>query len=82
MWTHVGSPWGLSLTQDDMLFMTDGYNNRILKLDLDGKIVGSLGEYGKLYGQLDLPHHFAVGPSGNLYVGEIVNLRAQRFVPR
>ena len=82
MWTHVGSPWGLVLTKDDMLFMSDGYNNRILKLDLDGKILGSLGEYGKLAGQLDLPHHMAVGPSGNLYVGEIVNLRAQRFVPR
>lgn len=82
MWTHVGSPWGLFLTKDDMLFMSDGYNNRILKLDLDGKIVGSLGEYGKLAGQLDLPHHLAVGPSGNLYVGEIINLRAQRFVPR
>jgi DNA-binding beta-propeller fold protein YncE len=82
MWTHVGSPWGLFLTRDDMLFMSDGYNNRILKLDLDGKIIGSLGEYGKLAGQFDLPHHFAVGPSGNLYVGEIVNLRAQRFLPR
>ncbi len=82
MWTHVGSPWGLYLTKDDMLFMSDGYNNRILKLDLDGKIIGSLGEYGKLAGQLDLPHHLAVGPSGNVYVGEIINLRAQRFVPQ
>jgi hypothetical protein len=82
MWTHVGSPWGLALTDDGMLFKADGYNNRILKLDLDGKIIGAIGEHGKLPGQFNLVHHIAVAPSGNLYAGEITNLRAQRFVPR
>ena len=83
MWDHVGSPWGLYITEDQSLFMTDGYNDRLLKLNLDGQILGSLGEHGKLPGQFELCHHLAVGPITNsIYVSEITNWRAQKFVPR
>jgi len=82
-WKHVGSPWGLAFGPDESLYMSDGYNNRILKLNRDGKILGALGKHGKLPGQLELCHHLAVGPlTGSLYVGEITNWRVQKFVPR
>ena len=82
-WNHVGSPWGLYITPDQSLYMTDGYNNRVLKLNLDGQILGSLGEHGKLPGQFELCHHLAVGPiTQSLYVGEITNWRVQKFLPR
>ena len=83
MWGHVGSPWGLYITGDQSLFMTDGYNDRLLTLNLDGQILGSLGEHGKLPGQFELCHHLAVGPiTKSIYVSEITNWRAQKFVPR
>jgi sugar lactone lactonase YvrE len=81
-WKHVGSPWGVAITGDDSLFMADGHNNRILKLNLKGEVQGVLGGPGKLPGQLDFCHHLAVGPSRSIYVAEIKNWRAQKFTPR
>ncbi len=81
-WKHVGSPWGIVITEDQSIFMCDGHNNRILKLNLDGEILGVLGSPGKLPGQLDYSHHMAVGPSGSIYVAEIKNWRVQKFIPR
>ena len=62
--------------------MTDGHNNRVVKLDLDGGILGVLGEFGKLPGQFNFSHHIAAGASGAIYTSEILNWRAQKFVPR
>ena len=81
-WTHVGSPFGFEITDDGFLFMADGYNDRVLKLDLDGRIVGAIGKHGRTPGTFDVAHHLAVGPAGDLYVAEIVTWRVQRFVPR
>jgi DNA-binding beta-propeller fold protein YncE len=80
-WKHVGSPWGVVITDDDHLFLCDGYNNRILKTTLNGEVLGALGGPGKLPGLLDYSHHLAVGPSGSIYVAEIKNWRVQKFAP-
>ena len=80
-WKQAGSPWGLCLTGDDFLFVCDGYANRIVKLALDGSIVGTASGPGKLPGQLNFVHHIAVGKSGSVYVAEIKNWRAQKFAP-
>ncbi|MEP7365227.1 MAG: 6-bladed beta-propeller [Acidobacteriota bacterium] len=80
-WDDVGSPWGLALYEDGGVWMADGHNNRVLKLTRDGKIAGMLGGAGKLPGQFNFAHHIAVAPDGALYVSEILNWRAQKFVP-
>jgi len=80
-WKHVGSPWGIQI-KDDLIFMCDGHNSRVLKLSLDGEILGVLGGPGKLPGQFDFVHHMAIGPSNSLYTAEIKNWRAQKFAPR
>jgi DNA-binding beta-propeller fold protein YncE len=81
-WTHVGAPWGLDLSKDGKeLWMADGYNNRVLKLDLDGHILGCFGSRGKLPGQFSYVHHLAVGLDGSIYTAEILNWRPQKFVP-
>jgi DNA-binding beta-propeller fold protein YncE len=81
-WKNAGSPWGLCLDPDGRhLWMVDGYNNRILKLTLDGKIVGRIGAPGKLPGELNFGHQISVDAQGNVYVAEILNWRVQKFVP-
>jgi hypothetical protein len=65
-----------------MLFIADGHANRILKVNLEGQILGTLGSSGKLPGQLDYAHSIAVDSQGVIYVAEILNWRAQKFVPR
>jgi hypothetical protein len=67
------------MTADESLFLCDGYNNRVLKLNLKGEVLGVLSGPGKLPGQLDYSHQIAVGPSGSLYVAEIKNWRVQKF---
>ena len=80
-WKHVGSPWGIVITEDQSIYMCDGHNNRILRLNTKGEILGVLGAPGKLPGQLDFSHHMAIGPSGSIYVAEIKNWRVQKFIP-
>ncbi len=79
-WTDLGSPWGLYYVQrENALYMCDGVNNRILKLNLDGQVLGVLSSYGKIPGKLDYPHTLAVDSTGAIYVAEIKNWRVQKF---
>jgi len=81
-WTHVGSPWGLELMPDQTMYIADGHNSRILKVDLEGKVLGAFGKNGRMPGDLNFVHHIAVDPSGNIFVSEIKNQRVQKFSPR
>jgi DNA-binding beta-propeller fold protein YncE len=80
-WTDVGEPWGLDfVARENALYMCDGANNRIVKLSLDGQILGVLSSYGKVQGKLDFPHSIAVDSTGAIYVAEIKNWRVQKFI--
>ena len=47
-WDNIGAPWGLAYSaRDKAIFMCDGKYNRILKLDLDGKVLGVIGKSGR-----------------------------------
>ncbi len=82
-WTHIGYPYGLAITPDDTIWMTDARAERILKLNTDGQVLGQYGgEHGKAVGQFGFLHAIAVAPTGSLYVGEILNWRLQRLVPK
>ena len=79
-WDAVGNPWGLAYAdKEDSLYMCDGAANRILKLNLEGQILGTLGQFGKAPGSFDFAHHMAVDSEGSLYVVEIKNWRVQKF---
>ena len=80
-WTDLGSPWGLYyVKRENALYMCDGVNNRIIKLNTEGQILGVLSSYGKVPGKLDFPHNLAVDSTGAIYVAEIKNWRVQKFV--
>jgi DNA-binding beta-propeller fold protein YncE len=80
-WTGIGAAWGLAYSaSDDTMFMCDGVNDRIVKLNMDGEILGVLSGHGKVPGRLDFPHHMAIDSTGALYVAEIKNWRVQKFV--
>lgn len=81
-WADLGSPWGLAVSPAGDLWMADGYNNRILKLTPEGKVVGVLGVTGRLPGQFRYAHMLAVDREDRVYVTEILNWRAQRLVPK
>ncbi len=79
-WTDIGAPWGLAYAaKENCIYMCDGVNNRIVKLSMDGQVLGTLSGYGKAPGKLDFAHNMAVDSTGALYVAEIKNWRVQKF---
>lgn len=82
-WTDIGAPWGLAYSRkENCIYMCDGVNNRIVKLGLDGKVLGILGSYGKAPGKLDFVHNIALDSRGAIYVSEVKNWRVQKFAAR
>jgi DNA-binding beta-propeller fold protein YncE len=83
-WTDVGTPWGFHyVARENVLYMCDASNSRIVKLSLDGRILGVLGSFGRVQGKFGPagPHHIAVDSSGAVYVAEIQNRWIQKFAP-
>lgn len=80
-WENIGVPWGLTYdARENVIFMCDGDNGRVSKLNLEGKLLGALGSDGEAPGQFHQAHAIAVDAEGSIYVGETVNARLQKFV--
>ena len=80
-WTAIGAPWALTyVAREDAVYMADGVNMRVVKLNMKGDVVGVLGSAGKGPGQFDQPHGIAVDSTGAIYVTEVANQRVQKFV--
>ncbi|MEZ4825612.1 MAG: peptidyl-alpha-hydroxyglycine alpha-amidating lyase family protein [Bacteroidia bacterium] len=81
-WKHLGKPWGLALSVDNQLFMTDGDIEKIIKIDLKGNITGVLTcGPGTRYGQMHAAHGIATDSEGAVYITEVLNWRVQKFAP-
>jgi len=58
----------------------DGRNDRMVRLNMEGQITGTLGSHGRAPGKFFYPHSIAVDSTGAIYVAEIRNWRVQKFV--
>jgi tripartite motif-containing protein 71 len=76
-------PGSLSLDQAGYVYVSDGFNNQVLKFDPNnGAIVGRWGgTEGREPGQLDLPLGVGLDSEGNLYVSETDTWRVQKIAP-
>ncbi len=61
------------------IFVADGGNSRIVKLDKSGTYVKAWGSKGTEPGQFSTPHSLAVDAQGNVYVADPGNKRIQVF---
>lgn len=73
------SPYGMFITTEDVLFVTDGRANRVYKMALDGKVLAKWGIDGSKPGDFRLPHGITVAKDGAVYVTEIDGKRVQKF---
>jgi len=80
-WPGIGSPWGIYYgAKEEAIYMCDGKYDRILKLNLEGQVLGVLSSWGKAPGKLDYAHSIAVDPAdGSIYTAEIKNWRVQKW---
>jgi hypothetical protein len=88
---NVGSPWAMCITAPPRQFIYVSnsnppdnldYDGEILKLTLDGRIVGKFGKAGKLPGEFGTTNSIDCRNENELYVGEIGNWRVQKVTLR
>lgn len=79
-WTHLGQPWGIFITKDDMVCVVDGKNEKVLILNISGDILASWGSHGSEPGQFDVIHDIAVDSHGDIYIAEILGKRVQKYI--
>jgi len=75
-----GSPKDVGFDAAGDIFVADGGSNaRVVEFDKDGNYLRAWGGRGSAAGQFSDPHTLAVGPDGNVYVGDRGNARIQVF---
>jgi DNA-binding beta-propeller fold protein YncE len=79
---HPGTPCGLFISSDQHLWLAHGHAGQVIKLDLDGKVLGVAGKQGKGLGQFGEAHFIALGPKDEVYVADTLNWRVQKFVKK
>ena len=77
-----GSPWTICIPPgpNQVLYSADAWPGRIYKLTLDGRVLGVLGESGKQLKQFGWIHEVACPSENVLWVGELLNWRAQKLM--
>lgn len=80
-WTGIGYPYGLVITPDQHVWMTDGGYDRVVELDQNGKIIGAFGEPGHQPGQFAWAHFMAMTPDKKIIVADVLNWRFDVFAP-
>ena len=76
------APYGLAINGDGQVFVADGHEHQVLRLDAAGKVQQRWGRKGPALGEFDLPHMLTFDSAGNLFVAEVGNMRFQKFVKK
>ena len=84
---NVGAPWAICITPAprQFLYVSNSnppnnldYDGEIIKMTLDGRIVGKFGRAGKLLKEFGTTNSLDCRSENELYVGEIGNWRVQK----
>ena len=77
-----GSPWAICITPPprQVLYSSDAWPGRIYKLNLEGKVLGILGQSGKQLKQFGWIHSMACPSENVIWVAELLNWRAQKLI--
>lgn len=81
-WVYKGMACSLFLDDGRFLYMTSGFDGQIVKLDLDGRVLGVTGRPGEGPNEYGEAHDIAVDGAGDVFVADVVNRRLQKLVPR
>jgi sugar lactone lactonase YvrE len=81
---HPGTPCGLCMCRDQRhMFLAHGHTGKIMKLDLDGTVLGITGGQGKGPNQYGEAHFIAAANDESaLYIADPLNWRVQTLVRR
>ncbi len=77
---YAGLPCAIEF-HPDAIWMVNGFTGQILKLDLDGKVVGVFGKPGAGPGEFGEAHYLTVSPKGEIYIADVTK-GVLKFVPK
>jgi len=78
----LGHPFGLVITPDHVLYMGDAIAGRILKIDPQGRVLGSFTGPQPGEGPHFDPHQIALAPDGSIFTAEVLGWRAEKLRPK
>jgi peptidylamidoglycolate lyase len=81
-WPNIRFPYAIYISKDQHVWIGDGYTNKILKYDLNGKLLYSWGTFGAFPGGLWGPHQISVDNEDNLYIADVHIGRVQKLRPK
>jgi len=81
-WQQQGTPCGLFMGADQHIWLAHGHTGQIMKLDLNGRVVGAMADAGtgKVPGKYGEAHYIAVSPRDEVFVADTLNWRVQKYV--
>ncbi len=81
--SNVRAPWGICISppnaQGQQFLYSADAGGKIYKTDLEGKMLGWFGTFGKRVGQFYWVHEMHCSSENELYVGEAQNWRVQKI---
>lgn len=80
-WT-LGHPFCVLLAPDHFLYMADAIAGRILRIDPQGRVVGSFDGPQPGQGPHFDPHQIALAPDGAIFTAEVLGWRAEKLRPK
>ena len=81
--SHPGTPCGLCMMRDRKhIMMAHGHAGKIIKLDLDGRVLGATGGQGKAPNRYGEAHFLALDRKEDIYVADTLNWRVQKLVKK
>ena len=75
-----GNPWSLCITPGPNQVLFIGSVGRIFKVGLDGKVLGTIGRYGKTPGTMDWVHGVACPDEKTVYAAQELSWRLDKIV--
>ena len=77
--TELNRPWGIDVTDDGLMIVSERDGHHITVLDREGKKLNSFGSKGSWRGQFNSPSGIAVTPKRTILVGDSGNHRIQEL---
>jgi sugar lactone lactonase YvrE len=78
-WRPGGNPWSLCLTRGPNPVLYVGSVGRVFKMDLSGKVLGSLGKFGRVPGTMDWVHGVACPDEHTVYAAQELSFRLDKL---
>ena len=69
----------LYLHDDGFIYMTSGFDGEWAKVDMEGNIIGTLGRPGTGNGEFGEGHFLVVDENDNVFIGDVINRRIQKY---